>query len=343
MNKLALVLLTALSSSVLQAAELSPADKQGEPLAWVAIPGETWGFAFNITGYEPAQYRSGANSKTGRPYAATKTQHDGIAVSGFIEALSEKKSAAMVRESEWPSSRTKQYATVEPLVIGNVPCMKAVMTRIPVAIEADAKTAGVDPGKNFRHDNLHCYWVKGDWWTEIHASRISADDVTLREFSRIMRSARFTPGSDRERLGTFLSAHADFLAGNYSGASTVYENLWRQERQSRTMNRDVMRVMLDELGMSYGIAGDLKRARSHFQQQIAADPEYAMYYYNLACAEAESGNLSGTVTNLRAAYRRKSLLDPLEALPDPRQDSSFKRYLNAPDFQELMREIKLDH
>lgn len=46
------------------------------------------------------------------------------------------------------------------------------------------------------------------------------------------------------------------------------------------------RVMRDQAGMSYGISGDLAKARSIFEKGTAEDPDYPLYYDNLACADA---------------------------------------------------------
>jgi hypothetical protein len=35
--------------------------------------------------------------------------------------------------------------------------------------------------------------------------------------------------------------------------------------------------------MSYGMDGDLAKSRPYFARAIAVDPDYPLYYYNLAC------------------------------------------------------------
>lgn len=339
MRKFAFLLSALLAVLSLRAAD--PPPKDNEPLAWLAIPGETWGFAFNIKGYDPPEHQNGENPKTGKPYAGVGTHLAGITVTGFIEALPERINATAVRDGQWPGSRRSQYGSAEPRQIGDIPCMNAVMTKAPAELLAQLKEAGVEPPKHFRHDSLHCYWVKDDWWLEIHISKISADEEDFKEFSRLIRSARLTPGADRDRLLALLTAHGEFASGKYSAAVTAYEGLWKREGKQPSLGREMRRVMLDELGMAYGISGDLKKARSHYQTQIAADPDYAMYYYNLACTEAERENLKDTISNLREAFKRKSSLSPLEKLSDPREDNSFKRFLAEPEFQQLMKEIGL--
>jgi hypothetical protein len=82
------------------------------------------------------------------------------------------------------------------------------------------------------------------------------------------------------------------------------------------------RVLTDQLAMSYGMAGDLQRSRAVNEAAIAKDPTYPMYYYNLACADAESGDAASARTHLQQAFDRRANTLPGEKLPDPTQDDS---------------------
>ena len=83
------------------------------------------------------------------------------------------------------------------------------------------------------------------------------------------------------------------------------------------------RVVTDQLVMSLSRTKDWKAAKAVAQKAIAADPEYPINYYNLACADAETGDVGrrpvATSTGVRSAS------EPAErtsALPDPTQDPS---------------------
>lgn len=86
--------------------------------------------------------------------------------------------------------------------------------------------------------------------------------------------------------------------------------------------RTIHRVLTDQLAMSYGLSGDLKHSREVNLAAIARDPDYPLYYYNLACADAEEGKADPARTHLEQAFARKANTIPGETLPDPRKDDS---------------------
>jgi tetratricopeptide (TPR) repeat protein len=92
------------------------------------------------------------------------------------------------------------------------------------------------------------------------------------------------------------------------------------------------RLVTDQAGMAYGIAGDTSRARSIFEKGVVADPDYPLYYYNLACADAADKNLVGARTNLQKAFDRRLNILPGEHMPDPTTDDSFLPYRDNEQF-----------
>jgi hypothetical protein len=82
------------------------------------------------------------------------------------------------------------------------------------------------------------------------------------------------------------------------------------------------RVVTDQLVMSLGMAKDIPASRAVAEKAIAADPEYPLNYYNLACADAEQGNATAAKTHLQQAFDRRNNTLPGEHLPDPAKDDS---------------------
>jgi tetratricopeptide (TPR) repeat protein len=95
----------------------------------------------------------------------------------------------------------------------------------------------------------------------------------------------------------------------------------------------------DQLGVLYGMGGDLKKSIDTYQKAIAKDPDFPPYYYNLACSYSESGDLDQAIANLREAYKRKDTWPYGRGFPDPRKDSSFKKYIGNEKFEKTMKEI----
>jgi len=82
------------------------------------------------------------------------------------------------------------------------------------------------------------------------------------------------------------------------------------------------RVATDQLVMSLGMSGDLKGSRAVAEKAIAADPDYPINYYNLACADAEQGNAVNAKLHLQQAFDRRANVLKGESMPDPAKDDS---------------------
>jgi tetratricopeptide (TPR) repeat protein len=94
-------------------------------------------------------------------------------------------------------------------------------------------------------------------------------------------------------------------------------------------------VLIDNLGMAYGITGDLEKARETFEYGVGKDPKYPLFYYNLACTYAEMGDATDAGSYLKKAFDYKSNVLPGESIPDPRKDDSFKKLMKNKEFREL--------
>ena len=82
------------------------------------------------------------------------------------------------------------------------------------------------------------------------------------------------------------------------------------------------RLVTDQLSLSYGMSGDLKRSREVNEAAILKDPTYPLYYYNLACADAESGDATAARVHLQQASDRRANTLKGEPFPDPSTDDS---------------------
>jgi predicted Zn-dependent protease len=130
-----------------------------------------------------------------------------------------------------------------------------------------------------------------------------------------------------------------FKEEKYADAIGPYERARTLEKSAKVLSSDQRRIVTDQLVMSYGISGQLKKAHELLDDAIPQDPEYPLNYYNLACAYAEEGNKGKTLANLDLAFQHKDHVLKGERMPDPRSDSSFQKYLQDDDFVKLMKEL----
>jgi hypothetical protein len=165
-----------------------------------------------------------------------------------------------------------------------------------------------------------------------------ANPITPAFLDEVSRAIRFDPKHapnffDKFRYATVLYDHGSFAAaapifeGALSQVSTVDDaTKWR-------------RVVTDQASMSYGMAGDLKRSRAINESAIQQDPTHPLYYYNLACADAEAGDATAARTHLQQANDRRNNVLNGETLPDPSKDSSILKLRNDKDFWQFVQSL----
>jgi tetratricopeptide (TPR) repeat protein len=101
------------------------------------------------------------------------------------------------------------------------------------------------------------------------------------------------------------------------------------------------RVTTDQLSMSLGMSGDLQGSRAVNQAAIERDPTYPLYYYDLACADAESGDPAAARFHLQQAFDRRANTLKGETFPDPTNVDSLKKLKGDKDFWNLAESISL--
>jgi len=94
--------------------------------------------------------------------------------------------------------------------------------------------------------------------------------------------------------------------------------------------------------MSYGITGDLKKAKETFEFGLSKDPKYPMFHYNMACTYAEMNDVDHAILYLKQAFEYKENMIKGEPMPDPSTDSCFQRFLKNDRFVKALRGLNRD-
>jgi tetratricopeptide (TPR) repeat protein len=131
-----------------------------------------------------------------------------------------------------------------------------------------------------------------------------------------------------------------YVLGDYKKAIAAYSKALEMEKEKPELNKTLWYVLVDNLGIAYGITGDLKKAKETFDYGLTKDPKYPMFHYNLACTYAEMDDLDNAIASLKRAFETRFNMLPGERLPDASTDSSFKRYMNNERFLSALREMK---
>jgi tetratricopeptide (TPR) repeat protein len=167
---------------------------------------------------------------------------------------------------------------------------------------------------------------------------ISAGDPDLKKiFGSYQFDESYAPGFG----DAFVYAQLLYDAHQYQAAAPIFETALTRLKDAPGVDLNTMRrVVTDQAGMAYGVSGNIGKARAIFENGIAEDPGYPMYYYNLACADAEEKNLEGARKHLREAFDRKTNVLHGESMPDPTTDDSFLPYRDNKDFWAFLQGLR---
>ena len=221
-------------------------------------------------------------------------------------------------------------------------------------------------GVRIDQQNVYACIAQKDVYADIHLSKVQYTTADVPFFQSILKSVRLQPGpSETKQIQTktqpqihpkvqiqvrppeppnsrelFNMGRALYIQNNYAQAILAYQKAFDLEKANPELDRTLWRVLIDNLGMAYGMTGHLKEARSTFEQGIQADPTYPMFHYNLACTFAGVNDLDHAMQSLATAFRYRKNQNPGEkGMPDPRQDSSFQRFMKNETFRTLVNDL----
>ena len=186
----------------------------------------------------------------------------------------------------------------------------------------------------FASDSTLCY--------EIHVSKVETGLTTGKEIDAELQSAlrRFHPLIGYKPDATEYFLLASLLFHKTPALATPYYKSALALTPADSPNLTMHRVETDQLVMSLGMSGDLKGSRAVAEQAIAADPDYPLNYYNLACADAEAGNAAQARVHLEQAFARKANVIKGESMPDPATDDSILKLKGNAEFWAFVQGLK---
>jgi len=165
-------------------------------------------------------------------------------------------------------------------------------------------------------------------------SKVNFEPADAPLFSQVLSSMRIE-SVQRSSMELLEQASRLYLQHDYHGAIGPYSQALDMEKVNPELQKPLWYVLIDNLGMSYGITGDLQKAKETFEYGIAKDSTYPIFYYNLACTYAEMGKVEEASQSLKKAFEYKANVLRGETMPDPRTDDSFKKLMKNPDFRQL--------
>jgi tetratricopeptide (TPR) repeat protein len=146
--------------------------------------------------------------------------------------------------------------------------------------------------------------------------------------------------NDKTAMDYVREGSAYFIDDDFKKAIPPYQRALDLEKVKPTLDKTFWKVLVDNLGMSYGITGDLKKAKETFEYGISKDADYPLFYYNMACTYAEMEKMEKAIEYLKLAFERKKNMIAGEKFPDPATDSSFQRFMKNEKFLAALQEMK---
>ena len=193
--------------------------------------------------------------------------------------------------------------------------------------------------------SLRAFVASGDLCGDVAFSAADVkpgDEDTYRQTMELAKQTlltlTFEPGVKPTFNDAFAYAAVEFRKHQYAGAAVAYRSALAKVDQSADPSK-FRRVVTDQLAMSLGLSGELNDSREVNEAAIKKDPDYPLYYYNLACADAEAGNARAAQQHLQQAYDRRTHVISGESFPDPTADDSLQKLRGDVPFWSLAQRI----
>ncbi|MGH9787469.1 MAG: hypothetical protein ACRD4U_02045 [Candidatus Acidiferrales bacterium] len=305
---------------VVVAAQPLPADQgSGSETYRAWLPERPWvmvvdlpGFALEFNGVRP----------DGRRYLFGKNEASGVVFSALLEAAGAPATPEECRRHQTERAESRDFSK-EDIQMSEEPGRTLLEYTIPVA-----------GGFDLKQRNLFVCLPKDDVYIDLHFSKVRYLPGDKKLFRAILDTVRFADIGSFEYMAL---GSRFFLQRQYTKAIQPYEKALALEKQERQLEQNFWRVLVDNLGIAYGITGKLAEAKAVFEYGISQEPDYPLFHYNLACAYAEMGDAENAQASLRAAFEHKDNMIPGEKMPDPRQDPSFQPLMQKnPDFRRFL-------
>lgn len=314
--------------------------EQRQETLTVSFPGKPWGVAIDAPGFV---VQTEERKPDGREYLLAHDEKTGIVLSVTLE-----KSAKGADAKTCPDYLQKRLQGLSQLGLTDV---KTSEVHSMAVIEYLIPQAG---GVPVQQKNLVACAAKDDVYVDIHLSKVKfqpsdeslfTDVLTATQLVDLSVPANGAPSPQSKDLTTpgvatsveyFQEGSRRFLARDYSGAIGPYQKALDLEKKRPQLSKTYWFVLVDNLGMAYGISGDLDHAEETFNYGLTKAPNYPMFYYNLACTYAERKNMDQTMDYLQKAFALKANSLPGESMPDPREDDSFQPFMSNEGFRKLV-------
>jgi len=267
-------------------------------------------------------------------------REDHLLITAFLQHVKFPASAERCRAEWWPG--TEKGSRSRNIKLEHIhQSMDNEIARVEYTVPEVA-------GQPIKQKSLHAYLGNGDLCAEIHMSKVLFVPEEQKLFEDVLAAVRLLPDDtvsqtavpSRDAMYFLEQGSRSYVQRDYPTAAQQYQRALDLEKDHRILSQDLFRVLVDNLGMSYGISGNLPKAKETFEYGITQDAEYPIFYYNMACTYGEMGKMDESLEQLRLAYKYKTNIIAGERFPDPLKDDSFRKFVNDDKFVHAVREMQ---
>ena len=301
----------------------------------VWLPGKPWALELDGTGFTA---RANEIQPDGRRYFQAENTKTRAVVSVYLEA-----SKALAQPGECKHSLEEKLKRNSALASGS---LRGVVYRESGEMQILEFTLPELDGVPTSQKNIFGCLIKNDVLVDLHISKVFFKAADQPLFDALLQSVHFasregtaTPVPAGNGLKLFQEGRRYFIAHQYREAIPFYQKAFEIEKSTPTLEKNLWRVLIDNLSTAYGITHDLSGARDALTYGVTKDPDYPRFYYNLARITAEKGDLPDTENYLKLAFERRDNLIPGETFPDARVDDSFQTLLLQREFRQFLASL----
>jgi tetratricopeptide (TPR) repeat protein len=187
------------------------------------------------------------------------------------------------------------------------------------------------------HQTVRAFAASGDLCTDIKLTYSSANGIP--ESRQLLDTLTFDPQAKPTFKDAFVYATVEWNKGQIKGAAHAYAAALRLVDTSDDIIK-WRRITTDQLSMALGMSGDLAQSRAVNEAAVAKDPDYPLYYYNLACADAEENRPAAAKEHLQQSWDRRQNTLPGESFPDPSKDDSLIKLKSNSAFWTFVQSLR---
>jgi predicted Zn-dependent protease len=261
---------------------------------------------------------------------------DSLLITAFLQKVNFPASAEKCRAEWWPMTEKSTKLKREDLRKTEKDGIALVEYIVPEFRQAP-----------IRQKTIHAYLGSRDLCAEVHLSKVQFVPEDKKIFDDVLSTVRLLPdesdveGQGQDLKNQYLAEGSQlYLQHKYAAAAEHYQKALDIEKQHPTLSKTLFRVLVDNLGMSYGFTKKLSKAKETFEYGISQDAEYPLFYYLLACTYGEMGKMDESLEQLRLAYTYKANLIAGESFPDPLKDDSFRKFVKDTAFVDAVHQMQ---